>query len=244
MRSFTGHFLRSVQNQQQSFMKNILKLLFATLVLLQSLYLSAQDEPYFRLGVKAGGNLYTSTLKGATKKIMPGYQAGLTAEYALSETGYLQTEVIFMTKGTVMKGSQSIEGGTSKWTQRFNLQYINVPLMMAYKLEIDTDFKAYFRGGLYGAYGIGGKTTLKTEYKGVDTENTKTEQDTFGDGGLKKLDVGVRFGTGLEFEKFSVGFDFEYGFLDLSQRNSDLSTLLEDRAFRNKGVSLSVGYRF
>ncbi|NDV96094.1 PorT family protein [Dysgonomonas sp. 521] len=225
-------------------MKNILKLLFATFLLFQSLCLSAQDEPYFRLGVKAGGNLYTSTLKGATKKVMPGYQIGLTAEYALSETGYLQTEVTFTTKGTVMKGSQSIDGGTGKWSERFNMQYINVPLMMTYKLEIDTDFKAYFRGGLYGAYGIGGKTTLKTEYKGVDTENTKTEKDTFGKDGLKKFDAGVRFGTGLEFEKFSVGFDFEYGILDLSRRNSDLSTLLDDRAYRNKGASLSVGYRF
>jgi len=227
-------------------MKNIAKLLLTTLLLFHSFLLFSQEDSQFQFGVRVGGDLYTSTLKGASKKVMPGYLVGLTMQYELGEeTTFLQTEVSFATKGTVLKGTQSIEGGgTNAWTQRFNLQYIQVPVMIAYKLKIDTDFHLYFRGGIYGAYGIGGKTTFKTKYKGVDLEDTENKQDSFGDNGLKKFDLGVRFGSGLEFEKFTVGIDFEYGFLDLSRGNSDLSTLLEEGNFRNKGVTLSVGYKF
>lgn len=226
-------------------MKIITKLLLTSLLMFHSFLLFSQDEPDFQFGVRVGGDLYTSTLKGASKKVMPGYLVGLTMQYELGEETFLQTEVSFATKGTVLKGTQNIEGGgTNRWTQRFNLQYIQIPLMITYKLKIDTDFHIYLRGGIYGAYGIGGKTTLKSNYKGVDMENTEIKHDSFGSNGLKEFDLGTRFGSGLEFEKFTVGFDFEYGFLDLSRSNGNLGTLLEDGKFRNKGVTLSVGYKF
>jgi opacity protein-like surface antigen len=218
-------------------MKNVTKLLLTVFLLSHSFLLFSQNDAGFQFGIRVGGSLSSSTLKGAGKRVMPGYQVELTAEYALSEAAFLQTEASFTTKGVILRGTENIEGGgTGRWSQRFNLQYIQVPVMIAYKLEMDTDFHIYLRAGFYGAYGIGGKTT----YKGAG----KIEQDSFGDNGLKKFDMGARFGSGLEFEKYIVGFDFEYGFLDLSRGKNDLSPLLENGKFRNKGISLSVGYKF
>lgn len=222
--------------------------LFSTIFLL--LYftsLFAQDEPPFRFGIRGGGNLYSGVLSVApeiSKKLHAGYQIGLTAEYEFRDNVYLQTEVGLTTKGVVYKGSEVLEGGVRQWTQNFTLRDVEVPFLIAYKPEIEENISLYFHGGPYFAYGIGGKTRLKITHKQAEGEDVDTSQDSFGENGFKKLDIGIRFGSGLEFEKYTIGFDFEYGLTNISRKDTKLSSLLNDRGFKNKGVCLSLGYKF
>lgn len=209
--------------------------------------LFAQDEPPFRFGIKGGGNLYSGVLNVApeiSKKLHVGYQLGFTAEYKFKDNAYLQTEVSFITKGVVYKSTETLGNGVKQWTQDFTLNYMQVPLLIAYKLEIEENISLYFHGGPYFAYGIGGKTRLKITYKQTEGEDVETSQDSFGEDGFKKLDIGIRFGSGLEFEKCTIGFDFEYGFTNISRKNTKLSSLLNDKGFKNQGVCLSLGYKF
>lgn len=228
-------------------MKNIRNLLFVILLSSLSYGLFAQ-ESRFQFGIKAGGDLYSTTLDvgdDIDKKVKPCFHVGLTAEYAFSETAYLQTGVGYVTKGAVIKDTENIANGSLQWTQKFSMQYIQVPVMFAYKLMMVSDVQIYFHGGPYFAYGIGGKSTYETKEKSLaDVAKGKEKQDSFSKDGLKKFDYGIKFGAGLEFEKFVVGLDFEYGLANISQKKSGLSPLLEGKNFRNKGVSLSVGYKF
>lgn len=209
--------------------------------------LFAQDEPPFRFGIKGGGNLYSGVLNVApeiSKKLHVGYQLGLTAEYKFKDNAYLQTEVSFITKGVVYKSAETLGNGVKQWTQDFTLNYIQVPLLISYKLEVEENISLYFHGGPYFAYGIGGKTRLKITHKQTEGEDVETSQNSFGEDGFKKLDIGIRFGSGLEFEKCTIGFDFEYGFTNISRKNTKLSSLLNDKGFKNQGVCLSLGYKF
>lgn len=223
------------------------KLLSTIFLLFYFASLVAQDEAPFRFGVRGGGNLYSGILNVApeiSKKLHVGYQIGLTAEYEFRDNAYLQTEVSFITKGVVYKGSEGFGEGVKKWKQNFTLKYIQIPFLIAYKLEIEENISLYFHGGPYAAYGIGGITSLKTTYKQTEDEDAETEQNSFGEDGLKKLDIGIRFGSGLEFEKYTIGFDFEYGLTNISRKDTKLSSLLNDRGFKNKGVCLLLGYKF
>lgn len=228
-------------------MKNIYRLLFTVIFLLQGYALSAQDYKTFQLGIKAGGNLYSTSLNvddAIAKNVKPGFLVGLTAEYAFSESAYLQTGLDFFTKGAVLKRTETIDGGTMDWKQTFNMQYFQVPVMFAYKLLMVSDIQVYFHGGIYAAYGIGGKSSYNMKTKAVNGTEEEIKQDTFGDNGFKKFDYGIRFGSGVEFDKFLVGLDFEYGLANISQSSNQLSTLLDGRNYKNRGVTLSVGYKF
>lgn len=209
--------------------------------------LFAQDEPPFRFGIRGGGSLYSGVLNVApniSKKLHAGYQLGFTAEYEFRDNAYLQTEVSFITKGAVYKSAETLGNGVKQWKQDFTLKYIQIPFLIAYKLEIEDNLSLYFHGGPYFAYGIGGKTRLKITHKQAEGEDVETSQDSFGENGFKKLDIGIRFGSGLEFEKYTIGFDFEYGFTNISRKDTKLSSLLNDRGFKNKGVCLLLGYKF
>lgn len=228
-------------------MKIIHKLFFAVLLLFVSLSSFAQDDSSFRLGIKLGGNLYSTALRVGNdfnKKIKPGFQVGLMAEYAMSETFYLQSGVEFITKGIVLKSTQKIEDGTSSLTKSIGLQYIQVPLMATYKLIVGSDVKVYFRGGPYTAFGIGGKTTIKRKYKNLDMVNSKDKQDSFGDNAFKDFDLGLKFGSGLEINRFVIGLDFEYGLISINRDNNTMTSSLSGKNFKNKGVTLSAGYYF
>lgn len=229
-------------------MKHIRKHLLLTVLLMQSFYLFAQDDSPFQFGIRTGLNLYSTSLKAdnITKKVKLGYQVGLSAEYQFSENSfYLQTGVDLMKKGTTLVKEVKLEGGgTHEWRQSIDMQYLQIPLMAVTKMEVDSDTKVYFRLGPYIAFGIGGKTTQSDKYKDVDKENEENKQDTFGDNGLKDLDYGIRFGSGLEFDKFIVGLEFEYGLANINQSSNELGATYKDNKFKNKGVNISLGYKF
>ncbi|MDR0825471.1 MAG: PorT family protein [Prevotella sp.] len=229
-------------------MRNIYKCFLLAFLLSQSFCLSAQEAPV-QFGLKAGVDLYSTSLNVSgtlDKKVKFGYQLGLTADFMLTEDQfYLQTGAEYITKGAVLKKEEAVTGGgMHEWSQTFNMEYIQVPLMLAFKMDVSSDLKIYFHAGPYVAFGIGGKTTLQDKYKGLDRETEKSKQDTFGENKFKKLDYGFRFGSGIEFDKFIIGLDFEYAFANINQDNNELGTILNGKKYRNKGINLSLGYKF
>jgi opacity protein-like surface antigen len=228
-------------------MRNIYRHLLLAFLLSYNFHLFAQEPPV-QFGIKAGINIYSTSLDvsdSMDKKVKFGYQLGLTAQYMLTEDEfYLQTGAEYITKGTILKKEETITGGIHEWSQTFNMEYIQVPLMIAFKMDVSPDMKVYFHAGPYVAFGIGGKTTQQDKYKGLDRETEKSKQDTFGENKLKKLDYGFRLGSGIEFEKYTLGLDFEFSFPNINQNNNELGSFMNGKKFRNKGVNLSLGYKF
>lgn len=209
--------------------------------LLCSVIVYAQDSP-FQAGIKGGVNFSSASVKNAgTERIKAGYQIGVFAEYGVTETFYLQSGAYFTTKGIRLKGTKALMDAASGWKQTVNMQYIEVPLLAMYKLEIVSGMKILFNAGPYTAFGVGGKTSSKQ--LGSD-EAKDISLDTFGDNRMKDFDYGIRFGTGMEFEKMIFEFSFDFGMNNIAYKNNELNSAFGEKYFRNKGFSLLVGYKF
>lgn len=207
----------------------------------------AQEGSSFQFGIKAGGNLYSSSVDikdDAAKKLKVGYQVGLSAEYAFTDDFYLQSGVFFVTKGIRLKGKSGVFEDESHLSQAIELQYLQLPVLATYKIELLTDTKVFFNAGPYIAYGIGGKTTTKYRYVNSTREDGRRKIDSFGDNRMKKFDYGFKYSIGLEFEKFLFEWSYELGFVDITDSDNEINLIFNNKHFRNQGLSLSAGYKF
>lgn len=211
------------------------------LLLIFSVASYAQDSP-FQTGVKGGVNLSSASVKDAgTEMIKAGYTIGMFAEYGLTESFYLQSGAYFTTKGIRLKDTKALFATTSNWKQTINMHYIEVPLLAMYKAEVVSGMKILFNVGPYAAFGIGGKTSNRS----TGSEDAKTVRlDTFGGNCMKNFDYGMRFGTGMEFEKMVFELSFGFGINNIANKNNELNSAFGEKHFRNKGFSLLVGYKF
>lgn len=219
------------------------KLLLVLLLLSGFITVYAQEYSPFQFGVKAGGNLYSTAMNIediAAKKLKIGYQVGLTGEYEFSESFYLQSGLFFVTKGVRIKGS----GESSHWSQSIGLQYLQLPVLATYKIELIEDTKIFFNAGPYVAYGIRGKSSRKDRFIDSTRADEKGKLDSFGDNRMKRFDFGLKYSIGMEFEKFLFEWSYELGLKDIEEKNNEISPIFDNKHFKNQGLSLSVGYKF
>jgi hypothetical protein len=172
--------------------------------------------------IKAGMNMSDFT-KDDFSKMKVGFQIGVGMDYAFDNTWSFQPSLLLTTKGAKSDSEEDFE-------VKANPIYIELPLMLAAKVNVASDVNVVFSAGPYAAYGIGGKNT-------VETSGISVETDFFGDedeGGAKRFDAGVGAGVGLELSKFLIGFNAELG----------LTKLYSDSSSKNLNFAVTVGYRF
>lgn len=201
-------------------MKKLLKLTLLATFLLVSAIVNAQECP-LTWGVRGGINLSNLSADGQTADAKVGFNVGVTGEYALAEAIYLQSALELTTKG-----AKSGNGDNSSTT---NAVYIQLPIHVAYKIDVADNTKVALFAGPYMAYGVGGKSTTKLL-------GQSTSVNTFESNGLKRFDVGLGGGVGGEFGKIGLTLGYDFG---LSNITRAVGTKL-----RNRNAYLSIGYRF
>lgn len=177
------------------------------------------------LGIKAGvnmSNVYGKNVDNNDMKI--GFHAGLSADFYFTPEVALQSGLLVSTKGFTYK--------TSALEFTSNPIYLQLPVHLAYKVEVVPGTRIVFHGGPYAAYGIAGKHTVKVGSLGSGSI------DVFGDSAaqLKRFDFGAGLGVGAEFGQIALDLGWDMGLIDLS--NSSEGTL------KNQNAYLSVGYKF
>lgn len=186
--------------------------------------------------VKGGINFSTfggEDINGSQLKL--NYQIGVGMDYALSKRLSIQPSVLFITKGA--KYDQSQEKTT------LNPQYIELPIMAAYKYRLSDNVKLAISAGPYMAYALGGK--YKDEIYTSET-TTLVEKNIFGDRNNfenrslsdNRFDYGLGVGTTLEVRNFLIGLNASSG---LKKILKDVSRFKDAK---NVCYSLSVGYKF
>lgn len=248
----------NIFNLPENNMKHyLLPLAFIVLITVHSY---GQEKP-FSVVVNAGVNLSnarenTNTYTGiGDKRVKWGYQVGFQAEYVVAKSVYLQSGLSLTTKGTRHVGAEVWIGGSNPpvtyWESTTNQVYLQLPVRLGYKISVSSQVKIRFNAGLYAAYGVGGKETIKEKTRPSSVrEDQKLKYDTFGDGdrryspyNLKRQDYGISLGVGAEYKKAIVGLDYEAGLLNITKPDgNDLYPLPVD--YRNRNLSLTVGYIF
>ena len=179
-----------------------------------------------RWDVKAGMSM-TNMNGDMDGDMKVGYTVGVGMDYAFSEEWALQSGLNFTGKGAKDTGV------------KVKMNYIELPILAAYKFAIGENMKFVVNAGPYLAVGLGGKMSAD----GEDGGDVKlfSKEDGAEEALMNRFDLGIQYGIGLE-----VG---EHYLVNLTGQNGFINTL-NDKVFgddvssKNLAFMISVGYRF
>lgn len=212
------------------------KLLLVVVAAMMVGAVSAQEWQKNILGVRVGANVANMNVDLLDTKARVNAHVGVSYERQLLKNLplYLETGLQLTNKGFKFEYSDWEEGTSTKTTAT----YLEVPVMVNYKFNIQDVVTVYPSAGFYYAYGIAGKSKATETYDG---ESESYEDDTFGDEGMKRSDVGFRVGVSAVWKQFVFGIGYEGGFTDLG--GSDEEDLISIKC-KNTNFFISVGYNF
>ncbi len=142
------------------------------------------------------------------------WKAGVGLEKPLSANWSIMPSLEF-----AMKGSKYSYYGEE---DELSLSYIQIPVLAAYRFHVNNSLNMVLKAGPYVAYAI------KGDYEGYDI----FEDDA--DTGGKRLDFGLDLGVDLEYQRYVVGFEYEYGFTSIEK----------EWETKTSAMYLTIGYKF
>lgn len=121
-----------------------------------------------------------------------------------------------------MKGAKfdddNSSGGAS--SSELRIYYVQVPVLAAYRFNLNESWNITLKAGPYFAFGIKG-----------DDEGEDIFDD---DGGGKRFDLGIDLGFDFEYQRYVFGFEYEYG----------LTSIYKHGDVKTSAVYVTVGYKF
>ncbi|MCO6488451.1 MAG: PorT family protein [Phaeodactylibacter sp.] len=195
------------------------------------------------IGIRAGLNLATALEKDEDEtysdnyNLNPGFHAGVTMNVPLQDALSLETGLFVTKKG--VKYEDNFFGANVKAT--VNLYYLDIPVTLKATTSLGESGARFFGAfGPYFDFGISGTAKVTAEYQGMketEKEDIKWGNDENNDD-IKRTDVGLTIGAGLEIESVQVGIAYALG-LSNNSPYTDFGTVSKNRV-----LQLFVGYWF
>ena len=175
-----------------------LSLLVCAVAISMISFSNAQAQ-YAKAGIKGGlnlSNLYVNDADDDQARI--GWHAGFYGQLFASEAFAIQPEVNFSTKGT---GVTRIDATSARYESKFNLSYIDIPILAVFKLGDVAEIHA----GPYWSYLLGAE--IRNNSGNPDNQFTTIDRDNFDD-----WDYGLVGGIGFNIgEGAQLGLRYNYG---------------------------------
>jgi hypothetical protein len=203
---------------------------------------SAQDAQY---GVKAGVGLsnVTGADASSTTKNLFGFQAGVMADFGLSELISLHPELLYSQKGVKNSFSDSYTTGgytySASSSGQARLSYLDLPVLLRLKAA-----GAFFEVGPQLGFLVGQKakyteTTSVTTGSGTPVTSSSDEYSDSSTDGLRKVDFGYVLGVGYRLPQgLELGLRYNGGFSSLDDSRNSASKI------HNSVFQFQVGYLF
>lgn len=156
-----------------------------------------------------GGNSQTGITFGGV--------VGLPLTYR--EPLFLETGIIYTEKG----GKKNLDG--KKMT--YDLNYLEVPFVVKYAINVDGDFSIQPFAGGYVACGVGGK---------VRNYRDREASSSFSSQYFKRFDAGLRVGCGVAYDMFYADLGYDLGLANICHDEFDRS--------HNGCLTLNFGVNF
>lgn len=163
-----------------------------------------RTNPSARAGVKVGmnvSNLYINDVNDENARI--GFNGGFYGQILSSEAFAIQPELLFSTKGT-----QANYDGLIDQQVRFNMNYLDLPVLAVFKLGPSAEIHA----GPYASYMLSANITTDGD---LGSDYDELDRDHF-----KSYDVGLSGGFGLNFGAVQVGARYNYGLVEIAKSNA------------------------
>jgi hypothetical protein len=164
---------------------------------------SAQAQQAPRVGLKGGlnlSNLYVNNVTDNNARV--GWHAGVYGQVFSSEAFAIQPEVNYSTKGTGFSYVRTTSNGVNaNFSQKFNLSYIDIPVLAVFKLGRAAEIQA----GPYWSY------LVHADIKNNDG-NPNNEFDTIDRKNFNNWDAGLAGGIGFNLGRGAqLGVRYNYG---------------------------------
>jgi len=179
-----------------------------------------------RAGIKGGvnfSNLYIDDVDDENARI--GFNVGLYGQILSSEVFALQPELLYTTKGS----QADYNGIFGQQTVKFNLNYLEVPLLAVFKLGSAAEIHA----GAYASYLV--NANIKTEGD-VSNDIEQLDRDNFNKG-----DYGLVGGFGLNFGAAQIGARYNYGLQKIANSDAARNALGDSK---NSSATLYIAFNF
>lgn len=161
----------------------------------------AQDR---RMGVKGGlnlSNLYVDDVNDENARV--GFHVGVYGQLFSTETFAIQPELLYTTKG-----SETEWDGLIDQTTKFNLNYLELPVLAVFKLGDAAEIHV----GPYFSYLLGANIDTDGDLGG---SNQDLDRDNF-----NAFDFGLTGGVGLNFGAIQIGARYNYGLTEIADSNA------------------------
>ncbi|WP_090391138.1 porin family protein [Niabella drilacis] len=176
---------------------------------------SAQSATGPRFGIKAGGNLSTLTHEEARSKA--GFHAGVFMNASVARNFNIQPEVVYSAQGATTDDKNNVKNN------RYNLNYINVPIMLQYYA-----IPAFY---LEAGPEFGFLVSARNRYE-FEGETITEDQKQY----TRSFNAGIGLGGGYRFTPgFSAYARFNAGLASMSKNNNGM---------KQNNFSLGVSYMF
>lgn len=194
---------------------------------------------------QAGLNLSTISTTGYSSRA--GFHVGIRGNMpipSLYNGVYVNAGAFLSLKGASVDMGD-LGGGKS------NAYYLDIPVHMGYKYNINDNFAVFGEFGPYFDFGLFGKTNthgidLDDDYEFVSGSESHNTFDEF-----KRFDFGLGLRFGMEFHQkytFSIGYDF--GLINswkkdwIKEEDCDGETINIVGSVKNRNLSITLGYKF
>lgn len=185
-----------------------------------------------KFGIKGGMNIsnWVGDTEGMDVKSKIGFNIGGFAEIKLSDKFAIQPELLYSAQGMKMDNFEvdDPELGSVTADAKFNLSYINIPVMFKYYVAEKFNLEA----GPQIGFLTSAKLNVKVDGYGSSDQDVK---DIF-----ESVDFGLNFGAGYDFtEHFFANIRYNLGLSNIAKTESG-----DDSKVNNSVFSLNVGYKF
>ncbi|MBL0745111.1 porin family protein [Chryseolinea lacunae] len=157
-----------------------------------------------RAGVKGGlnvSNLYVDDVDDENARY--GFNAGVYGQILSTESFAIQPELLYSTKGSKVEYGQFVNQ-----TVKYNLNYLDLPVLAVFKLGDAAEIHL----GPYASYLLNANISYKGDIANGSDEIKKDN--------LKSYDYGLAGGFGLNFGAVQVGARYNYGLVKIADSDA------------------------
>ena len=194
------------------------------LIFIICLFMLVQVSMAQKFGLKGGVNFASMSFSSGGYDISPksivGLHFGPVADFKLSESLCFNTGILYSLKGykeKVQDESTSVK-----------LNYLEIPLNLAYKFSINETSRFFIQAGPYLGYALSGKMKIDDQSESIDFDKDE----------VKRFDFGLGAGLGFELGPIAPSVSYQLGLSNVSDSSED------DMTIKNKVFQISVAYMF
>lgn len=219
------------------------------LLLLLICMVSMQTKAQFQLGAEVGTNL--SSVAVASNHLRSGLGGGISANYTFQKQVVLQTGLYYVTKGA-NNLNNTLNSGPFIQRLDVRLGYIELPVMVGYRIPLVEHISIVPLVGMYVAYGVNGNGeyksyTIKSNYSASSTwDNPFTSTGNGADRlqAFKRFDYGLRFRVNADIYNFTLALSYDLGLQKNWVGFDDTMIAVSKNILKNRSAMISIGYNF